>query len=349
VTSEGRAATVGDPAADAEWDRFVATTANGAYLQGAAWAEVKAATGWRARRVLVDADAGARIGAQVLFHALGPSPWSVGYAPRGPVATAFDAGTVAAVTERLRELGRSERASHMTVDPEVEAGDPLEGYLAAAGWVPTRSIQNERTRVIDLTRAEEDLWADLRKKWRQYVGRARKSGVVVVESGPEGLDEFYAVLVETARRGGFVHRARQSYARVYEAYRKREAARLLFARGPGGETQATLMLLESGRKVIEPYGGMTAAGAESRANYLIKWEAIRRSREAGFALYDMWGLSHAGIEHFKSGFGGREVRYVGAWDLVLNPLVRRAMQTAQRLRVAVARRSQGVDAGTADT
>jgi lipid II:glycine glycyltransferase (peptidoglycan interpeptide bridge formation enzyme) len=108
------------------------------------------------------------------------------------------------------------------------------------------------------------------------------------------------------------------------------------------------MLLESGRKVIEPYGGMTAAGAESRANYLIKWEAIRRAREAGFGIYDMWGLSHAGIEHFKSGFGGRDVRYIGAWDLVLNPLVRRGMQAAQRMRVAVARRSQGVDGRTAD-
>ena len=68
---------------------------------------------------------------------------------------------------------------------------------------------------------------------------------------------------------------------------------------------------------------MTAAGAELRANYLLKWEAIRRSREEGAATYDLWGLAHPGIAHFKTGFGGREVRYVGAWDLVLDPLGRR--------------------------
>jgi hypothetical protein len=35
----------------------------------------------------------------------------------------------------------------------------------------------------------------------------------------------------------------------------------------------------------------------------------------------MWGgLAFPGIAHFKAGFGGREVRYIGAWDLVLDPL-----------------------------
>jgi lipid II:glycine glycyltransferase (peptidoglycan interpeptide bridge formation enzyme) len=333
-------------ATDVEWDRFVSAARNGAYPQNAAWAEVKAATGWSAERIMLETPS--PVGAQLLFHRLGPSPWSVAYAPRGPVAPAFDADNVRAFSERARELGRKRRASHLTVDPEVEAGDPLADHLRAAGWVPGRSIQNDRTRIVDLTQSEEQLWSDLRKKWRQYVQRARRGGIVVVESGPEGLDEFFAILVETARRGGFVHRAKGSYVRVFEAYRRRGAARLLFARGPGGEAHATLMLIASGGKVIEPYGGMTAAGAESRANYLIKWEAIRRSRESGFAIYDMWGLSHAGIEHFKSGFGGREVRYIGAWDLVLNPLVRRGMHAAQRLRVTLARRRHGLDGRTAD-
>ena len=58
---------------------------------------------------------------------------------------------------------------------------------------------------------------------------------------------------------------------------------------------------------MEPYGGMTQAGADSRANYLLKWEAIRSSREAGATTYDLWGLAHAGIAHFKTGFGGREI------------------------------------------
>jgi lipid II:glycine glycyltransferase (peptidoglycan interpeptide bridge formation enzyme) len=101
------------------------------------------------------------------------------------------------------------------------------------------------------------------------------------------------------------------------------------------------MLLSCGRRVIEPYGGMTRAGADARANYLLKWEAIRTSAERGHTVYDMWGLAHAGIEQFKEGFGGREVRYIGAWELVTNRPLHAGVGLARRVRVMVARRGLG--------
>ena len=70
------------------------------------------------------------------------------------------------------------------------------------------------------------------------------------------------------------------------------------------------------------------------------------AREAGATSYDLWGLAHPGIAHFKTGFGGREVRYVGAWDLVLDPLGRRAYETAQAVRVRIARRRRPGSAAT---
>ena len=91
---------------------------------------------------------------------------------------------------------------------------------------------------------------------------------------------------------------------------------------------------------------MTAAGADSRANYLLKWEAIRTSRDAGATSYDLWGLATGGIAHFKTGFGGREVRYIGAWDLVLDPLGRQAYEAAVKSRVRWARWRHGATGST---
>ena len=325
---------------EAAWDAFVAAVARGAYAQQTAWAEVKAANGWAPERVVVDAADGP-IGAQLLVHRLGPSPWSIGYAPRGPVATRFGAGGVTAWTDALRAVARRMRLSHVVIDPAVPAGDPLEGWLRANGWRPTAPVQPSRTRLIDLTRPEAALWADLRGKWRQYVTKARRDGVTVIEAGPEGLDDFYTIYVETARRAGFVHRARGAYAATYAAFARHGAARLLFAQDAAGRRQATLLLLACGATAIEPYGGMTAAGAASRANYLLKWEAIRSSRERGRATYDLWGLAHPGIEQFKAGFGGQEVTWIGAWELVTRPVVRGVVNAAQRARVAVATRRLG--------
>jgi lipid II:glycine glycyltransferase (peptidoglycan interpeptide bridge formation enzyme) len=69
---------------------------------------------------------------------------------------------------------------------------------------------------------------------------------------------------------------------------------------------------------VDLYGGTTVEGGKRRANYLLKWEALRRCKAAGFTEYDLWGLPRAGIEQFKSGFGGREVDYIGAWDLAIS-------------------------------
>ena len=317
----------------AAWDAFVASTSVSPYLQASPWAEVKARNGWRPRRILAGG-----AGSQLLAHPIGPLPWSVGYAPRAPVAALLDEASVAAWTEAVRRAARDERLSHVVIDPEIESGGPELEWFRRAGWRPAASPQPARSRWIDLTKSEASLWGDLRAKWRQYVQKARRGGIAVVEAGPEGLAEFYAIYVETARRAGFTYRTEDTYRAVFEAFAAHGSARLLFARDADGVAQATLMLVGWGGRIVEPYGGMTRAGADSRANYLLKWEAIRSSREAGYGLYDLWGLSHAGIEHFKIGFGGREVDFIGGLELPVRPLVRRAVQLAQEGRVLVARR-----------
>ena len=340
-----------DPGA---WDAFVAASDPGSYLQTSAWAAVKAVNGWSAHRVVVGRDGTPpSIGAQVLVRRPRPMPWGFAYAPRGPVAADWTRDSIGAFTAAVRERGAADarRISHLRIDPEIEMDGPadpdgaLRAALRTAGWRPAPPIQPNATRVIDLRADEAALWGDLRKKWRQYVNKARTGGVTVIDAGADRLPDFYRIYRETADRAGFLIRAESAYRDVWEAFAPSGNARLLFAGVPDGEPEATLLLVRCGPRVVEPYGGMTAAGAESRANYLLKWEAIRSSREAGATSYDLWGLATGGIEHFKTGFGGREVQYIGAWDLVLSGVGTRAYDWAQRGRVWLARRRGGIAAG----
>ena len=338
------------------WDRFVEEGVPGSYLQLSAWAQVKAPNGWSAVRILTGTSRqdGAGMGAQVLVRRPRPMPWGFAYAPRGPVALgSWSAESVGAFTDAIHhELrARAGRVSHLRIDPEIEADGPLDPdgdlrrALRSAGWRTAPPIQPGATRIIDLRPDEAALFSDLRKKWRQYVNKARGGGIEVVEGGGERLGEFYAIYRETAARAGFLIRTEAAYRDVWNAFASGGRARLLFAQTAEGEPVATLFLIRCGDRVVEPYGGMTTTGAETRANYLLKWEAIRRSREAGASAYDLWGLATGGIAHFKTGFGGREVRYIGAWDLVLDPLGRVAFENAQRARVWVARRRRGLPTG----
>ena len=331
-------------AADAAWDAFVEANPRASYLQLSGWARTKAANGWRPWAVEAgvpaagEAAAGS-VGARVLLRRPTAVPWTFAYAPRGPLASDWGPAGLGAFTERVHSAARSaERISHLRIDPEIEADGPDDAdgstrrALASLGWRPAPQIQPSVTRLVDLRPDEADLWSALRGKWRQYVNRARSGGIRVEERGAEDLAVFHAIMAETSARTGTHIRTEGAYRAIWDAFAPAGRARLLFAVAPDGTPEAALFLVRAGTRVVEPYGGMTAAGATSRANYLLKWEAIRTSRDAGGTSYDMWGLVHPGIRQFKEGFGGREVRLIGAFDLDLRRVGAGLYRLAERRR-----------------
>jgi lipid II:glycine glycyltransferase (peptidoglycan interpeptide bridge formation enzyme) len=171
----------------------------------------------------------------------------------------------------------------------------------------------------------EALRANLKRKHRQYVNKAERSGIEIERfDGTTSADQIGAALTDfnriyqhTAQRAGFVAREPAYYERVWATLAPGGHTRLSFATRDG-ERLATLFHFLCGDRVVESYGGMTDAGADARANYLLKWSAIADFATEGCRIYDMWGLATGGIRQFKEGFGGDEIEYVGAVDLPLN-------------------------------
>jgi lipid II:glycine glycyltransferase (peptidoglycan interpeptide bridge formation enzyme) len=329
-----------DPAA---WDAFVEASETAFPLQLSPWAEAKAATGWRAVRVVADGGSGP-IGGQLLMRRLRPGPFSLGYLPRGPVARCFDAPSVEAFTAALREVARAERLTHVTADPGLEGNDH-EPFMVACGWRPAAPLQPTTTQLIDLAKSETELWSDVYKSSRRYANGARKAGCIVRDGGEDELSAFYDILVETARRSGFIPRALSAYRDVYRAFARVGRAHLLIGYLPDGRAVSSKMILVSGGRASQLYGGLTDAGGEARAGHFFEWEAIIRSKATGASVFDMWGRSTGGIAHFKQGFGGRVVEYGGTFDLVVNPAVHAMYQRGRRAFVTLARRRRGLSSG----
>lgn len=297
----------------AAWDAFVAASAQPTHLQTTAWAQIKRANGWRAVRVASQADDG-MVGAQILVRRAPGLPWGLGYVPRGPVGGELNVDTLATITDRLREAAKRHRLAYVTMEPELppDAADDLR----AVGWRLARHVQPDSTRIIDLDRPTEEIWNDVHRKARQSVNKARRFGIRVVEADGDRLADFHRIHAATAERTHIIPRAMSTFRLMWDALRPRGMARLFFAeKEEGGEAVATLFLVSCGKRVVDLYGGTTPEGDATRANYVLKWEAIERCREAGFKEYDLWGLPRAGIAQFKASWGGREVHYVGAWEL----------------------------------
>ncbi|MGZ6299199.1 MAG: lipid II:glycine glycyltransferase FemX [Candidatus Limnocylindria bacterium] len=309
------------------WNAFVEHAPYRSFPQLWEWGELRETSGWRPVRVAVGEDPDHPLaGAQVLIRDVPIVGWRLGYAPRGPVGQLDDAAIQRSFIGGLRDLARQERIATLKVDPEATAGDPLGAALLAPPWRAASKVQPPRTRLIDLGPVEDALLGEMSKKHRQYVHKAEREGVTVTQLSRNAtphetaiaLADFYRIYADTAERAGFAARVQDYYERVWRLFAPAGHARLFFA-VLGGERVATLFHFTCGDRAAEAYGGMTDAGADSRANYLLKWEAIRAFRAEGFASYDLWGIATGGIAHFKEGFGGRQVDYIGGRDLALRP------------------------------
>lgn len=311
---------------EAAWDAFLAASAVPSHLQSSGWAATKRSNGWTAFRVAAEA-AGpdgrtCLVGGQVLVQRPRPVPWGMGYLGRGPVTAdgTLDRAAIAAITARLRAAGKQHRLAYVRMEPEIEAGDGrVERELIRAGWKRAPHVQPERSLIIDLAQEEAAILAGMHRKTRQSVSKAERLGVRIVDADGGRLPAFYAIHADAMRRAGIAARAERTFTDLWSILAPRGQARLLFAEATDtGEPIAALLLVSCGRRVVDLYGGTTEEGGRRRANYLLKWEALTRCKADGFTEYDLWGLPRAGIEQFKSGFGGREVDYIGAWDLAIS-------------------------------
>ena len=341
------------------WNAFVESAPYHAFPQLWEWGEVRAMGGWRPVRLAIGPTHEQPIaGAQLLLRPLPLIGWHLAYVPRGPIGDLDDPGVRDALVRAIRALGRDERIATVRADPEARLGTSYGKALLAEPWRPAPKIQPPTTRVVDLTIGEAALKSNLKRKHRQYVNKAERAGVTVERFdgaapadviGP-ALADFNRIYQHTANRAGFVARQAFYYERVWSIFAPTGRVRLSFA-VKDGERVATLFHFTCGERAVESYGGMTDAGAEARANYLLKWAAIADFAGEGFGVYDMWGLATGGIRQFKEGFGGEEIEYVGARDLSLRAPIDAVLRVAipayglaQRARVRVLGRDGGGEA-----
>jgi peptidoglycan pentaglycine glycine transferase (the first glycine) len=336
------------PATDADapaWSALLAETASADFLHDWAWADVAAFDGQPQRRfVLEDDDAiVAIVAAQARPIFGGREFW---YVPHGPVLDYADprAGErVRALVIGLREVSRLHRAIAVKLEPRLEDDDPLLGVFRGRGLRRTgESLQVPHTRIVELPDDDDALLAGFDKDTRYSVRRAEREGVEVTvvdeASDRRAIDDLHALVAETQARAGFPLPPLDRYRVAWRALAGANRAAILEARREG-------QLLASGMVVIEGYRSFYLFSGSRReergepkryASYALQWAMMRLARSRGSRHHDLWGIAppDAGEEHawhgvglFKKGFGGREVRWAGSWDLVVDP-------TLYRLRAA---------------
>ena len=286
------------------WDQLVKSQ-DGHPLQLWGWGELKSGHNWQARRLVVmdgDKEIG---GAQVLQRRL-PKPFgSLSYTPRGPF------GKLTQSTDGMKLLAdyvrQANGGTHLTAEPDLLA------VKWGRGWKKTaNTILLPRTLILDLDRSDENLLADMTKKTRQYIRKSERSGVEVrTIDGSTELQQVMELYHDTATRAGF---ALHNDAYYEDCAKLMGDDNVIFGAFHSEKLVSFVWLAVSQATAFELYGGMNETGQQLRANYTLKWQAIRAMREQGITRYDMNGLLNDGISSFKQGFSNHETMLAGSYD-----------------------------------
>jgi len=313
--------------ADADaWDAALLSLPSPHILQSWAWGELKAQTGWRAKR-LVWRDAAPIAAASLLIRRLNPRlPVAVAYVPKGPLLDWSNASMIEAVVGQIEAEARRAGALFVKIDPDVRVDvDPGQAVIAALrrrGWRPSADqIQYRNTIISDLTPDEEALLAAMKPKWRYNIRLAERRGVVVRDGTAADLPAFYAMYAETGGRDGFLVRPFDYYRAIWARFLADGLGHVLLAEVEGASV-AGLFLFRYGPTAWYFYGASTAQSRDLMPNHALQWAAMCWGKAAGCTRYDWWGAPDVldesdpmwGVFRFKQGFGGEFTPWIGAWD-----------------------------------
>ncbi|MGQ9667234.1 MAG: lipid II:glycine glycyltransferase FemX [Anaerolineae bacterium] len=323
---------------DAQWDAFVAGAPNGHLLQTSHWGHFKAGAGWTAERVCVGAGSIILAGALMLVRRL-PLGLRLAYVPKGPVGPWWEPNIAGRLFPALAQTARAHGAFMLKLEPEEVEPSPALSMLRRAGFRPSpQAVQPRSTIWVDLTLSEEEMLARMKPKTRYNIRLAERKGVVVREGTADDLPAFYMIMQETSRRDGFALHPPPYYKEVFQRFTALDVCRLFLAYYQD-QLLAGIMVFRWGAKAWYMYGASSNAERQRMPNHALQWGAIQWARRHRCHIYDLWGIPDEvglaparykdtvterqdglwGVYRFKQGFGGRVVRYIGAFDQVYMP------------------------------
>ena len=313
-----------------QWDTFKSARPEANFLQSWEWGEFHKARGCVVERIgFFRSNKLIGIVSYVIESARRATYMAVAGGPIIDWAPSPDREVVAYVFETLRDRARQHGCSFIRMRPQAVDTQEVRSMCAKLGFRPSpMHLTADLTSQLDLSPEPDELLANMRKSTRYEIRKAQKMGVEIrVSTKLDDVDEFYEVQLQTAKRQHFVPFSRDFLKKQFEAFAQSNKV-LLYKSYLEGTLLAMAFVIFDTNEGVYHYGASTEEARRAPGAYLIQWEAICEARRRGCSRYNFWGVTPMGVTDkrfssislFKRGFGGEDVAYLPAQDLVIAPL-----------------------------
>jgi hypothetical protein len=199
------------------------------------------------------------------------------------------------------------------------------------------------TILIDIRPPMDKLRAGLDSRWRTELNRAQRGSLVLTEgTAPEMFDRFAPIYAEMFERKRLVDLGDLEVFRgVQELLPPDMRMRVMLCSEDGKTDVAGAITSGLGETGLGILWATNPRGRDLRGAYLLQWHVIDWLKSQGCRTYDLGGVSreaNPGGHRFKSGLSGkngREVRFVGTFEMSASPLLPATLHALVDLRTAV--------------
>jgi lipid II:glycine glycyltransferase (peptidoglycan interpeptide bridge formation enzyme) len=213
---------------------------------------------------------------------------------------------------KVKEIAKNEKAIFLKVEPASKLKD-----LKEIGFIKSHDIQPIKTLILDLVESEEKLLKNMHQKTRYNIRLAGKKGIKIKKDKKE-FEDFWKLIQKTTKRDKFSPHPKEYYKQMLET-----SDIELFVAVYKDKIIAANIILFYNKQTIYLHGASDYEYRNLMASYLLQWHQILEAKRRGCVEYDFWGIDEnrwPGVTRFKKGFGGKEIKYPGAYDLVFQPL-----------------------------
>ncbi|HBI33935.1 MAG TPA: hypothetical protein DEA43_04035 [Candidatus Moranbacteria bacterium] len=318
-------------------------------LQSQQWRKFQEAVGRKTHFVEND-----DFSASIVEHSL-PIVGKYMYSPKGPVLKVESRKSkVESFFAELIDLAKRENAGWIRIEPESDQIlETIKENISEKVFKAPHNMQPKEIFVLDTSKTEEQLLAEMKSKTRYNINLAKKKGVIISQNVDRGaqnvkyIEAFLELTKEMAARQGIVAHPEQYYRKMIETLPE-EMLKIYVAEFEGKIIAANLVLFFENTATYL-HGASSNENRNVMAPFLLQWQAILDAKESGCTRYDFGGVritnnsrqttnNWEGITNFKLGFSPntKPIEFPGSYDIIINPrkyAVYRGLQRAKAFAV----------------
>jgi len=288
------------------WNQFVIEN-KGSFLQSYEWAEFQKKCGKKAIRVKLDGLQAVLIKEKFSF-----------YIPYGPVVKNKK-------TLPLLFAQAKKDCAFLRIEPYTDLGFDFKHFSA-------RRSQPQKTLILDLKKSEQEILDEFQKTARYNIGLAQRKGIKVLITDKYN-PEFYKLLNKTAQRNNFKPHSESHYKNLFDVKSKDFDVKMFLGEFEGKIIAAFILIL-FGNRATALHGSFDSEYKKLKPANLLTWERIKYAKAKGCEVFDFWGIDEkkwSGFTEFKKSFGGQEIEYPKAVNVVFNLLKYKANRILRKI------------------